>query len=628
MKALSHASQVALGPEPHRLTIMLPLGQDIRNMCFSKEQQNAVAARRKIQKLHKPPPPDSKPPTEPSTLRSVKSTDTLPQRNAVSRLGSASNRSSPRINSRKSSSQQSREFYWHEMEIPSELEAVRNDTPEEIRNIIQESMDEQRAARASRMAQPQAIVVRTTITQSSRERDGMQIPRTEISATASVSSRRAESAESSLSGDMSSSWSLGLESTTSLGSSEGEITLLKACTIHHDDTIQGSRENLGPTYTSSLTCRRCEKPLQGHDVLNLLRGRKSEEIDHEEKGKAYQRIDEWDLMLPHEKKIENKDSGGHRYYCASPSCVKWIDVSSALAYDGALRCPHCGTSICSIGNFKKEEGVTVRNKQSREAIMPSRVTEHSTSRRCEADEELLAEEAQQITAREYERLEGVTEFFEHLRATLEQVRSQQRQAIEERHNTDLEKAERKEAELICGEKILDRDQRVSSERADLVKKNQDALKALRKSHALHLMETVRRHRNDQDTFIARCNTEMETNIHFDQAGALEMLLQAQENERITLRSQQNREIQKWQKRGPRLVEAFDAKIEAERLQMVKAQVKEAEEVTRLSTGVRRQIDADWKWFNAIFLDRAMMLGDDERRMILSGTHAPKPPYSR
>ena len=54
------------------------------------------------------------------------------------------------------------ETWWEDYEIPQELEVVRGDTPKEIRDIIQESLDEHRAMRASRL-QTQAIVVRTTI---------------------------------------------------------------------------------------------------------------------------------------------------------------------------------------------------------------------------------------------------------------------------------------------------------------------------------------------------------------------------------------------------------------------------------------------------------------------------------
>ena len=66
---------------------------------------------------------------------------------------------------------------WPDYEIPQELEFVRGDTPKEIRNIIQESVDEYRAMRASRL-QGQAIVVRTTIESSRtpRHKDQPEVP--------------------------------------------------------------------------------------------------------------------------------------------------------------------------------------------------------------------------------------------------------------------------------------------------------------------------------------------------------------------------------------------------------------------------------------------------------------------
>lgn len=43
------------------------------------------------------------------------------------------------------------EVPWEDYEIPQELELVRDDTPKEIRNIVQESLDEHRAMRVSRL---------------------------------------------------------------------------------------------------------------------------------------------------------------------------------------------------------------------------------------------------------------------------------------------------------------------------------------------------------------------------------------------------------------------------------------------------------------------------------------------
>ena len=513
-------SRAPLDLAQNRLTIMLPRGQDIRDVSFTKEQQAAAATKRRVQPSHRPHTPDHKLARQLFTLKTVSPASTLSQRGDDSRPELSDAQARSRAHSRKSSTDQSREACWQDTEIPSELEVVRADIPEEIRNIIQESIDEHRAMRASRIAQPQAIVVRTTITQSrSSEKDGRRSP-----LTASSASAWSGRAGSSVSGDMSSVRSIGIESTTSLDSSEGGNDLWKPPITYSDGSSRGFEESLGTEARSRVI-----------------------------------------LPTYSDKSL--------------PGC----------SVEGPEHVAQCG----------------------------------------EIQANSVAEEARHFAVTEYERLDGITEFFERLRDTLEKVRSHQKQAIEQRHSDELQNVEEREAALVCGEKTLERDQKVATQRAELVEKNQDRLKDLRKSHALQLMETVRRHRNDQDTFLAKYNQASDPvyNGHVDQAGVLELLLKAQDVERTTLRSQQNREIRKWEKRGHRLLEEFDSKTEAERLEIVEAQVKEAEEVTQMATMVKRQISADWKWFNAIFLDRAMMLGEDERRMILSGAHAPRPPDS-
>lgn len=107
---------------------------------------------------------------------------------------------------------------WQENEIPEELGYVNGEEPEEIRNIIQESLDEHRALRASQL-HTQAIVVRTTITMSSSGSDSSTVcPNVETSATASIRSRSFDlnrSPERPSSSDRSSPDSLALASTKS-----------------------------------------------------------------------------------------------------------------------------------------------------------------------------------------------------------------------------------------------------------------------------------------------------------------------------------------------------------------------------------------------------------------------------
>ena len=159
-------------------------------------------------------------------------------------------------------------------------------------------------------------------------------------------------------------------------------------------------------------------------------------------------------------------------------------------------------------------------------------------------------------------------------------------------------------------------------------RTQDTIKAARKKHANQLLETIGRHRKDQDTYIIKSSEAKERHLDVDQTAVLDQLLQAQNLERSTLRWQQKREVQKLQKRAELMLQDFDDKIEIARKERLQVQVQEADEVTRMRAALKKQADADWKWFEAIFRDRAVMLGEDEQRMVLSGAGAPLLPSIR
>ena len=261
------------------------------------------------------------------------------------------------------------------------------------------------------------------------------------------------------------------------------------------------------------------------------------------------------------------------------------------------------------------------------AIAAVEAAERLVAEEREAANERLAEESRQIAAREYERLEGITEFFEYLRQRLEHTRLQQEETIQKRHSEESSKVEEREAAQVSGEQVFeDKEQELASERARLAIQTQESIKCARKKHAGQLVSTVGRHRQDQDAYLLMSNEAMETDINIDQTAILEQLLQAQDLERVTLRSQQTREIQKLQKRGELILQDFDQRAQAAREERLRARVREAEEISQMATAMKKRIEADWKWFEAVFLDRAMMLGEDERRMVLSGADAPKAPY--
>lgn len=169
---------------------------------------------------------------------------------------------------------------WEDYEIPQELEFVRGDTPWELRNIIQESLDENRAMRASRL-QSQAIVVRTTIESSRtpRKKDRPEIPECSsiISAWSTPDSEYVTNRSAR-------SLSISHDSTTSLESEVEDTDFLRPPKVLSRSQVNSSQESLrmkvNPKISPGLAA--LEKRLQesqertnkSHRLLELLPGRK------------------------------------------------------------------------------------------------------------------------------------------------------------------------------------------------------------------------------------------------------------------------------------------------------------------------------------------------------------------
>lgn len=642
---VNHISQL-YGPQ-HMMEATSGLG--LRRMAYPNEQQAMKMSKRRSHTQDTVPRLNHKPTLPPSTLKTVKSTSALPQNKNISpptlsRIAPSQPRASPTSQSGKALPEKPQEINWQDLDIPPELEMLQVDTAEEIRNIVQESMDEHRALRASRTLQPQAIVVRTTITQS-RLSAKPELRPVMIQSSASASTRRAESSlGSSLSGDMSSTRSVGIESTTSVGSSDRDDDFLKPPASYNISRSQSSQDLSCTDSAASANQRRTnDKPLRERGLLRLWSSRK---------GDAECNPSEDNQSRTSESTNYSEDRRyaivvGDRYYCPAPGCARWTDLRYARAFLGELRCRQCSSYVSTERRGENENNDQHHRRGSyQDATLPQaertdqktmlskevslisalnfpRTVQCLTEEEREAEEQRLAEDARRRTASEYERLGNITEYFEYLRKTLESIRDQQKQAIEQRHRLELQTLEEREAALVGGEQILDRDQQVATERAEILKRHQSRKKAMRKAHGHQLLETFGTHRRDQDACIYRITEEMKTNDDLDQAAVLDTLLKAQEVERKTLRSQQTRESTKLEKRGTQRLESFDTKTEAERLQIVEAQVREATDITLMADTVKDQSHADWQWFNTIFLDRAMMLGEDERKMILSGAHAPE-----
>lgn len=295
---------------------------------------------------------------------------------------------------------------WQENEIPEELGYIDSKEPEEIRNIVQEALDEHRALRASRM-HTQAIVVRTTITISTAgSRASTCHPVVESSAISTnqsldlIASRERLGAEN-----------LALESSSSVSSSIGD-QVLRNLRTSPELLPTSSQESLGSTTDSSETgVHITEGRRRNQRLLKLLPGRsygKQKKADSASEqpvslknsectscfddipakdaigvpcGHQYclpcfsqlvntavlsedtfppqcclqdiprrilqSHISSKDLTTYDEKALEYAVPSGSRYYCGSPSCAKWVDTRKARRLSGGLQCPHCRFKMCT-----------------------------------------------------------------------------------------------------------------------------------------------------------------------------------------------------------------------------------------------------------------------------------------
>lgn len=235
----------------------------------------------------------------------------------------------------------------------------------------------------------------------------------------------------------------------------------------------------------------------------------------------------------------------------------------------------------------------------------------------EAEEARIEAEAREMTKREFERLQNINDHFEYLRGVLDRIRLQQRQAIERRHDREWDEIEMMKDKLESPDAAAERERYVAAEREKIVVSTEGTIKNLQRRFATEMMETITRHRKDQDDLMAMTIDNPDQDADVMKADILQELMPAQELERSTLKSQQAREIAKWKARGEQSIRAFDSRMVSLRMRL-----EEAERINGRAREMKKRVFADTKWFEAVFLERTIMLGEDERKLILSGSDAP------
>ncbi len=331
----------------------------------------------------------------PASVFEVPPSLTRGQRNIISKLFIPD---TPRISVARIDTEGVEDTPWQEYDIPQELELVSHDAPEEVRNIVQESLDEHRAMRASRL-HAQAIIVRTTITQSSSSKGKGKGPAVAESS-AMASHRRGKSSLSSEDSAISPT-----PSDTSSG------FLQPPPKIFRQSSAMSSQESLfsEPSSGNATPLTGKDKRSKRDGFLWLFPGRKNKGpispapshdslrpsqctscFDNIPKKKAVtlpcchkycsacfsqlvnfaitsedtfppkcclQEIPRSTLRLHlspkqmadyNQKSLEYAVSIGSRYYCARPGCARWINTRLSQTSGGVLTCSDCSFHTCGF----------------------------------------------------------------------------------------------------------------------------------------------------------------------------------------------------------------------------------------------------------------------------------------
>lgn len=238
----------------------------------------------------------------------------------------------------------------------------------------------------------------------------------------------------------------------------------------------------------------------------------------------------------------------------------------------------------------------------------------------EAEDARMEQDIRELARKESERVQQITGYFHYLRGVLQRVQSQQRSAIERRHDKEWAVIDGMRKELDSPEVATRRESEVKTERHKIEASTKTTLKGLQRQHAASMMETITRHRKEQDELLAR-NTESDgQDAEAIKAESLQDLTATQDLERATLRSQQANEVQKWKSRGEASLQAFDSRMIA-----VKMRLEEAKKISKREKEIRDNIFADGKWTESLFEVRYTMLAEDEKRLVRNGGEVPAVP---
>ena len=276
------------------------------------------------------------------------------------------------------------EGFWQDYEIPEELGLVKEDAPTEIRNIIQESLDEHRALRISRMQA--TVLTKLTANESSTglavpeafdknseleaEDDGRlnsaprqsvplrNIPEENVLVIETPSTNNLSATKSDLERKFQ-------ESRKRTRKGYKNLKILPGPKINDGPTPPLLR--VEPTVSECVSCyddipknkaidlpchhSYCQ-PCFSHLISTAIHSEDTFPpkccLSEIPKSTIHRHLPAKEWRSFSEKALEYAVPLANRYYCASTKCAKWIDARNAKLKNGALECSHCKAKLCTV----------------------------------------------------------------------------------------------------------------------------------------------------------------------------------------------------------------------------------------------------------------------------------------
>ncbi|MCJ1472750.1 hypothetical protein MMC13_001399 [Lambiella insularis] len=491
---------------------------------------------------------------------------------------------------------------WQRNVLPRELLNVAAGTPDEIRVIVIESVNQANAIRASLFesgsGQQQVVDASRTFDYRPQRSPGPESPPQHLN---QISHERLSSSHSESTTSSEDSWPLAagrysVDSVTSAGSSP-RLEVTTPAVGQLDEAAHLSRGSLSPL--KHLFGHEPEKNARKHGIMKLLRGKEHKLKDPKRKSTS--------LVLDTQTKE-----------CAS--CFDDIPSNAAIGLSrrqaelAARRAiidqeeAEVQAAIKAVAEAERRERQEVEEEERRIRL----IAEEEQRQRVAREEARQAVELQILQRLESDRIATINNHYATLRTCLSELHRMQRKAIRGRHSTEMYLTQN-ELENIAAEEVELHDEQVTFKRAW-----EESYKAVQSRFAREIIDTTIRHRADQGDLLQKLDESSigeAVNNDITRAAKIEELIMLQQTEREVLRQKHRRGLRKLQARDA------DQRLEDRRSQQVALQQKKEIALKAIDDFQGRTV-SDSEWLEFLILDREARLNENRQRHIASGADAP------